>query len=454
MLPVLLDGVDRGTQEALRSKSYTLANGKVLKLSQYCCVNPVVRWLGKENAAWLPNSVLADRQSDNTQLKFWPMEEVEVALTLADQRKGVRAGPLAISIEATQFCDNGTQLNLKPSINVIECTLALQSDFREYASLAPQGLNGRCSLRDHLTAAEDPYVFVCSGVTVFRGQSSNGFPFLDMPFTADVVVSARSFRQARIAASTNKTEFFEDPIHYHALLDRLDLIALAAMEQSQDLHTSVVGPLPSLVLGIRPAIYPKHALAMALKHWRHKYAGSFADIVIACGTGSTSEKLARDLDAIVNDATIPVPSALVTSEKHHRQSLAMQGDAIREALEFARAGASRQMENHSSGTRSQSKQSASGIRSLSNSEHHGRLRRHSHHDEGHREGVAELRSAAREMLMARRGSRDAEDLAAKVEELRHRNRDAEQTPKASARDKNTPRFSGSILMSRRSKAEC
>merc|ERR1719446_1282666 len=83
LLPVLLDGVDKSTQRALRSNSYTLGSGKNMDLSRHRCANPVVKWLGKANAAWLTNSAIASCPKNLPRINFWPMEEPEVTLSMA-----------------------------------------------------------------------------------------------------------------------------------------------------------------------------------------------------------------------------------------------------------------------------------------------------------------------------------------------------------------------------------
>ena len=163
---------------------------------------------------------------------------------------------------------------------------------------------------------------------------------------------------------------------------------------------------------------------------------------------------------MVNDATGHV-STPKPEERNHRQSLAMMGDAIREAQEVVQSGAMKGMV--SSRPASHCEARAADIGSLKArmpskgrapfSARRAKPSRNQSFDsemqDGQGAGAGDLRLAAREMLMARRGSVEARSLAANLDVLTQKYKEATQSPKASARIRSSTRLTAAAMLTGR-----
>jgi hypothetical protein len=189
------------------------------------------------------------------------------------------------------------------SRNQTQQELFLRTDFESFAERATkQASTGNASMRNHLTAVSDPYVFASRNVTVFRSPAEEGYSFLKEPIQCDVVVSARCCERpavvrCREGPRNNMTdvldsrgepvEFFADQDMFVCLLERLNLIGLAAL----NVHATK-DQKPFLVLGATNLrLQPRHSIARALKYWRRSYASFFEGIVVACGDDKKTAQL-------------------------------------------------------------------------------------------------------------------------------------------------------------------
>lgn len=305
LLPVLLEGVERSTQEALRNSCYRLDKRCVtLRLAR-----PSPRWFGdREEQDRKPSA----RQGPELHpvLRFESLGALDAVASLATEldaksagcgnrpnacqlRAGAGGRRIALCVEVAQFTKDGLKFDVKPSVTSLEASLHLCTDFRIHAAGAAQGLERGGGLRDHLTANEDPYALLCGGVTAFRGEAVDGFPFLHEPIEMDVVVTARP-----VGAS-----------QHHGLGAQWDLAALAVAGSESSVRAGrkdVEGvELPALVLALRPGADAPGALVTELQRWRWQHANRFSVVVVACGGGAAGEELARELAEAVNDDVTP-----------------------------------------------------------------------------------------------------------------------------------------------------
>lgn len=305
LLPVLLEGVERSTQDTLRNSFYRLDNRRVaLRLAR-----PAPRWVGQlDKQDHKPSASQGPELRPALRFESWGALEAVASLAAeldaksagsdhrphAGQLRGGAGGQrIALCVEFTQFTQDGLKFDVKPSVTSAEASLQLCTDFRIHAAGAVQGLERGGGLRDHLAASEDPYALLCRGVTAFRGEAVDGFQFLHEPLEMDVVVTARPAG---------------GPQH-HGLGDRWDLAALALAGNESIVKAGckeVEGvELPALVLALRPGADATGALVTELQRWRRQHANRFSVVIVACGRGAAGEELARELAEGVNDDVTP-----------------------------------------------------------------------------------------------------------------------------------------------------
>jgi len=287
VLPALLESAQRASQRALQEGQYSLKSQKeAIDLAELRTSNPSYRWLGSKTR--LPAADLSKAGSgarEPAPLSFSMMEEIEVGHQLAD------AGSSAVvSTEVCAFTEDGRRFDSQQGSRSSEASLLVRTDAEQFLLRAAQGLSLVGQTHELLTALEDPYVLLCRGVVAFRGSSADGFPFLKRPASLNLVLRARPFRRASLVSSKSM-ELFEDERLYHSLLERLNLVALAALDRAQEDATAGRSEhrVPHVVLGIRPGDYPLNSLALALQEWHKVYAPHFASMVVACGCSGSKD---------------------------------------------------------------------------------------------------------------------------------------------------------------------
>jgi hypothetical protein len=311
----LLEAVAASTNAALKTNQYQLDKGISVDLAQYRRGLPAVRWLGGRNV--VAAATVENRDSFGPPIIFSTMDSLE-ALTAVSQLGGSGTRhPLVLHLEASEFDADG-QLHFMLPIGRQDAqrTLALRSDFSGFVDAGSVNLRSgaKSSFKDHLTAQSDPYVLLSSGVTLIRGGLKHGYAFYRRPVAFDVITSARSYPTVNIKEGADQTQWYSEEKDHASLLDRLDLVALAALERlthgpASALKATEEGHAeaqPILILSFDRAYYPVDALAAALKHWRKRYASHFYAVVVACGI---DKELARSLDTKVNfdlhDGSVP-----------------------------------------------------------------------------------------------------------------------------------------------------
>lgn len=221
--------------------------------------------------------------------------------------------PITLVADLVEFDKFGSIDVKQPSFVRPEC-LPLRTDFTAYAEETNSRLKqSQASVRSHLCASQDPYVFLCRDVTVFRGPREGGYPFLEHPASAHVIATAEVEARPGIetfTGSSGRTEWYADEKAHTALLERLNLISLVALNQvtNKGKEEDSVDSRPILILGSlgcgggRSGRHPHHAVANALKHWRRRFGSRFRSIFVCCesdgGYGDTVR--ANLLDRIIN----------------------------------------------------------------------------------------------------------------------------------------------------------
>jgi len=165
-------------------------------------------------------------------------------------------------------------------------------------------LHPSASVREHLTAQQDPFIVTCPGVTVFRGCRDDGYAFLEKPLSINVLMTSMSQARPELTyvrphedALGKRTVWYSHEENQTSLLERLNLIGLAALQRSKK------DPLGSVVLVLNACgctdsgRHPRDAVANSLKHWRRRFARHFYCVIVACGQDGD---LARHFDQVIN----------------------------------------------------------------------------------------------------------------------------------------------------------
>lgn len=302
----LLSMVGRSTNEAIRLGKYYLPppDGEVA-LKEIACCNPVSQWYGASNVNFPetgggePPPLICTTEA--------PMKVVAFLKEHFDNMH------VCFSVDVTDFDMDGTRLRGMDAKNQIQQDLFLRTDFEKFVEDAARQ-SVKATMRDHLTAPNDPFVFAARNVTIFRGPVEEGYNFLAEPLQLDVIVSARSTERPDILVSKEEVkgkkvseevkkipvldsrgeqvEFFAAQQAFSALMERLNLIGLVALEGHDG------GKKPLLVLSATNLrLLPRHGIARALKHWRSIYASFFDAIVVACGDDKNTAEL---FDEVIN----------------------------------------------------------------------------------------------------------------------------------------------------------
>mmetsp|Transcript_70265 Transcript_70265/g.132581 ORF Transcript_70265/g.132581 Transcript_70265/m.132581 type:complete len:1108 (+) Transcript_70265:72-3395(+) len=352
-LRTLVQAAQLSTEKALRRKSYVSEDAVVVDLSTHLSPTPAICWYGRENV-YVPEELVRGASSS---LQCMDGECVEPPLVVASSSVFEVISQLTlfndtdvdrkvlVAMEVSDFESDGT-----PSVNVmrvaspIQQGLMLCSDFGRFAEASTRGRmrGAACTVRDHLSAAEDPYVFVCLDLTVFRGPQEDGYPFLERPCRVHAIITAMpTSRPALSIANTSdsvtarQTEWYACESDQRALLERLNLIGLIALQE----HTPNDGKNLVLVinaLGCDRGLHPRDAVANSLKHWRRRFARFFHCVIVACGP---DEALARHFDSVINhhvyacvdNATSPIMGDWHWDERYLRLHV--------NSVEFIRFGA-------------------------------------------------------------------------------------------------------------------
>mmetsp|Transcript_101234 Transcript_101234/g.158123 ORF Transcript_101234/g.158123 Transcript_101234/m.158123 type:complete len:1125 (+) Transcript_101234:71-3445(+) len=336
----LWQSVLRSTEHAISQQSYKVASQTV----QLCSASRLptsLTWFGQENAGLSPISSesLPDTENEKHASAINPPVLVCAASPLdilVHLRKFFGEDqPIILVADLADF-DKSGNADLSHSSAVRPQCLPLRTDFKRYATEAAACLKGGSStMRSHLCARCDPYVFLCPNVSVFRGSREAGYPFLSTPIRTHVIATAQVEARPSVQmmfGSSGKTEWYSDESAHAALLDRLNLISLVALNKAMGEKKASNGEYaeerPILILGTfgcgggRSGRHPHHAIANALKHFRRHFSPFFHSIFVCCerdgGYGDSTR--AALLDRVINRQiyrTLDIPGSATNLAPWH-----------------------------------------------------------------------------------------------------------------------------------------
>eukprot|EP00929_Paragymnodinium_shiwhaense_P046039 TRINITY_DN23469_c0_g1_i1.p1 TRINITY_DN23469_c0_g1~~TRINITY_DN23469_c0_g1_i1.p1 ORF type:complete len:1292 (+),score=211.45 TRINITY_DN23469_c0_g1_i1:145-4020(+) len=328
-IPQLMQSVRASTKRALAEKQYEVevfqGFSRVRKKTTTVDLRPIltpaekVDWYGRHNLE-VPREVTAAQQAGSS--------DVEPPMIIADrdaidiyeclrEKDETKHRSIYIVVEVTDFgLDRKMNLSsawLNHAPQALQSLIACSDLSRFLEAAALQLRSGNNCVRDHLTAKTDPYVFVCSGVTIFRGRREDGYPFLSAPGQISVIVCAMPSQRPAVTASTNiatgeRTEWYDKSDDSTALLERLSLIGFSALQGRERLEQKPVLILPAFGCS-GGGLHPRDAVANSLKHFRMRFSSFFDSLFVACGTHE--EDLARQIDVGIN---AQVYAALLTQD--------------------------------------------------------------------------------------------------------------------------------------------
>jgi hypothetical protein len=224
------------------------------------------------------------------------------------------------------------------------CCMPLRSDIGRYVEAANSELTlkgSSATMRQHLCASNDPYVFLCHGTTVFRGGMDEGFPFLNVPFKVHAVCAGMPPGRPPVQSvySREATTFWYANIADHnALVDRYQCLALAALQSFASAPRDE--DLPILVL---PALgggpsQPIDAIVSILKNWRRNFSPFFRSVFL-CYPGQkdiacrTDDAVNRSLYRINNLDPIAAASTAAKAMPWHFDTQELKMSCSRQKLE-------------------------------------------------------------------------------------------------------------------------
>lgn len=303
----------RSTNEVIARSSYIQNDGQTVHIDESNF--PMVRWFGERNALTPAADALFGADGSIPPVLCAASAPLDLAMEVANLPIA-RGRRIVVSFEATDFAADGSLIAsvTKPTV---QQTFFQRTDFTKYAAVAARqlgvpGKDSRCNTKQHLAAAQDPYIFIAPGVTAFRGNENLGFPFLHQPVKLDVITSATWTDQPDA-----KGGYYRRELDQAALLQRLNLIGLTAADHQRDeaedlknwvkwnpelgdlpkpaeIHPMLIISVPGCIQGGR---HPRKAVANSLKHFRLSHARYFSTILVACGN---DRDLALEMDQIVN----------------------------------------------------------------------------------------------------------------------------------------------------------
>eukprot|EP00928_Gymnodinium_smaydae_P010933 TRINITY_DN14116_c0_g1_i1.p1 TRINITY_DN14116_c0_g1~~TRINITY_DN14116_c0_g1_i1.p1 ORF type:complete len:1291 (-),score=258.45 TRINITY_DN14116_c0_g1_i1:236-4108(-) len=285
--------------------------------------DPQVDWYGRDNVSIPRNFMMCESKKIPPPLLISDRSPMDVVIRLRETLPPQQ--PIVLVAEAFQFLpDTGVVDAWHPAGMSPHC-LPLRSDLTRYfAAAAEQIRRGRATMREHLTAVRDPYVFLCRDVTIFRGPREDGYPFLSKHTKIHVLMMAMSSSTPTVqtvlekrnvglpTGSCTRTEWYRDQTEHTSLQERLNLVGPAVLQEVRaEAATTANGAateeLPPVLVfsvpgtgGICP--HPKDAVATSLKQWRRRFSNGFHSVFVCTGGRgeAKSEALAKHLDACVN----------------------------------------------------------------------------------------------------------------------------------------------------------
>ncbi|CAK0859658.1 unnamed protein product [Prorocentrum cordatum] len=309
----LLRLVRRSSEQAVRRGHY-MAEGwgseKLgVELRSWMSTSAEVSWIGRENVGVHQGALDGAHRRGQIAPPILMCDDLPLDVAMTVGRMVEPERPIFLVLELAEF-DSAGGIALERLAGSSMQGLSLRSDFDRFAHAAATKMAGsEASIRSHMCAESDPYVFLCRDVTVFRGPRAQGFPLLEEPMNVHVIVVAMSRLRPSVQMTEEipghgRAEWYKDEADHTALLERLNLLGLVALQDADDSADALA---PVLVLGspgcAGPCLHPQGAVASSLKHWRRRFSPFFHSVMLCTGGrgGVGSEmRLAMHLDDVVN----------------------------------------------------------------------------------------------------------------------------------------------------------
>jgi hypothetical protein len=178
-----------------------------------------VRWLGRRNVAVprIDAGTFGNVEPPVIVCDQCPLDVVSRLGFLEEHKRR----PVVLVVDATDFEPDGSlNLGAERRTSGIQHDLVVRTDFQRFADFAKKShlravKSGKVSIRDHLCAEKDPYVFTCPNTTMFRGGRDDGFPFMDTPMQFTCVVTAMTKLRPAVTMATNEISGEKNCVVYH-----------------------------------------------------------------------------------------------------------------------------------------------------------------------------------------------------------------------------------------------
>jgi len=316
-MAALFECVRATTERALKKNAYDLPVDQLrsghVNLGQHIDSHRSCRWFGGCNVE--TPEALADFELRNKKvtppLIFTEVSGVDVVARLRKIHGKDRQ--IILAAEVVDF-DSAGKAQFWRQKGISPTCLPLRSDFSLHVEEAVAELRVNYStgtMQEHLSAQSDPYVFLNSGVTVFRGAKEDGFPFIEDPFQVHVIGASMAAGRPPVQTINNEagaTSWYAIKNDHTSLHDRYSLIGLVALEaggrQVRMPGSQREAELPILVITAMSGTgcHPRDALASILKNWRRRFAPFFRSVYVSFSEQKGSG-LASYVDDVVNKTT-------------------------------------------------------------------------------------------------------------------------------------------------------
>eukprot|EP00931_Biecheleriopsis_adriatica_P052076 TRINITY_DN30263_c0_g1_i1.p1 TRINITY_DN30263_c0_g1~~TRINITY_DN30263_c0_g1_i1.p1 ORF type:complete len:821 (+),score=161.70 TRINITY_DN30263_c0_g1_i1:30-2492(+) len=306
------DGTDLAFEKGFYQVYSPAAPGFQTKyLTDVCCASTVVTWFNDSTTTAVPIPQTGDPREQQASppplmvVKDSCLDVVEKLRKLGHEEKRI-----FVVAELIDFDKAGVAACQKATSIRPHCLPVRGDFFHRFCKEADRLLQiGKSTMQGALCSEQDPLAFLSSDVTIFRGPQSEGYPFLQEPFTCQVISVALWTARPMIKNFTTpdgKSLCFyvrsADDIKYAARLNLAAKIALTASKVGTEALPN--GKKPILVL---PALgledntfHPQDSAVDVLVSFRRRFSGLFHSIYIACGDRGPNINLAEYLDHAVN----------------------------------------------------------------------------------------------------------------------------------------------------------
>lgn len=224
----LMSAIHKSTQQAIAQGFYV--TDTATRVNMKCRPMQIAQWFGESNVELVDVPKEGEEGSSIPPLIVADCEPLEVVRRLRQNSGSSRQ--INVLTEITAFDRHTGDISKQCTALSAQQSSLLQTDFGTFLGTASRQMHcGQSSIEQHLRASHDPYVCLCPEVTLFRGTREDGYPFLDDPFTMNVIISSLTEERPHVIVSGDGSEWYTDEKDQTALLERLNLIGLVALQQ-------------------------------------------------------------------------------------------------------------------------------------------------------------------------------------------------------------------------------